>query len=93
VFAGRVVSSEWWGIAYVRVFGVWKTVMAVVSCVGMVAPIDGVTAVRATAYVLVSDACVAAIDCVSDVCATETMCEGGVCVFVVEGVIVSRVTA
>jgi hypothetical protein len=58
VFAGRVVSKNWETADDVMVFGVWKTVVALASCVELVASIDGVTAVWMTVDVLVSGGCV-----------------------------------
>jgi hypothetical protein len=45
VYAGRVVSCAWATTTYVGIFGVWNTGVAVMSCVKMVALVDGVTAV------------------------------------------------
>jgi hypothetical protein len=49
---------------------VWKTVVALVRCVELVALVDGVTVVWVTVVVLVSDVCVAACDGVTAVLVT-----------------------
>jgi hypothetical protein len=85
MFLCRVACGEWETTVDVRVFGVCKTVVTLVSCVDLVAHVYGVTAVWVTVVVMVSDACVAANVYVSDVCAAATMCVSGVFVCAFEG--------
>jgi hypothetical protein len=54
VIACRVVSSMWETTANVRVFAVRKTVVAFVSCMELVACVDGAIAVWVTVVVQVS---------------------------------------
>jgi hypothetical protein len=93
VFVGRVVFSKWDAVAYVRVFCVGNTVVALVSCVEQIAHVNGVTAVWVTIDILVSDVCVAATLCVSNVCAAATMRASGVCVSAIKGFIAFCVSA
>jgi hypothetical protein len=63
----------WETVADVRIFGMWKTVVAFVNCEELDASFDGVAAVWVTVVMLVSDVCVAATVCESDVCAAATI--------------------
>jgi hypothetical protein len=70
-----VVYDVWEVVLDERVFGVWKTVVALVSCVELVARADGVTAVWVTAIMMVSDVCVAVGDGVTTASVPDDMLE------------------
>jgi hypothetical protein len=74
----------------VRVFGVLKTVVVFASCEELVALVDGVTVVRVTDVVLLSDVYVAASDGVTAVWVTTLVLvsDGYVVVAVVRVIVV-----
>jgi hypothetical protein len=76
----------------VRVFGVWKTVVAFVSYMELVAHVDGVTTVWVTSDVLLSDVCVAACDGVTVIWVTFVVMLSYICVAAGDGVTVVWVT-
>ena len=58
----------------------WEVVVAFMSCVELVTPVDGVTAVWVTVVVLVRDVCAAAGDGVTTVWVTVDVLVGDICV-------------